>query len=134
MTQKKVPSKRSFDPEKDDANWKILFEKHFQDLQSLNAISTLWISGFSKIGMNNDLRPSAKQLTRAIQPFTGYKFIQTNENKILAQIDWYRMISKFEMPLTSFLRTPAELGYCDEPDIWHDIMGHIPIFGRKSLL
>jgi len=103
-----VKSVRTFDPVQDDKNWKLLFEKHFQDLQSLSAISTLWISGFSKLG---------------IVPYTGYTFIQTDENIILEQIEWYRMIAQYEMPLTTFVRTIEELEYCDEPDIWHDIMG-----------
>lgn len=123
---------RKFNPELDDQNWKVLFETHFQNLQSLNAICTLWISGFSKIGMNHDRRPTAEELTNSIAPFTGYQFIQTNENVILSQIEWYRMIADFKMPLTNFVRKPEELDYCDEPDIWHDIMGHIPYLAERS--
>jgi len=123
---------RTFDPTIDDQNWQTLFETHFQDLQSLNAISTIWISGFSKLGMDNSKRPTAENLTRAIQPYTGYTFIQTDENIILEQIDWYSMIAKYQMPLTSFVRSPEELSYCDEPDIWHDIMGHIPFLAEKD--
>ena len=86
MTLRKTATKkRSFNPQKDDKNWKLLFEKHFQDLQSLNAISPIWISGLSKLGMNHDMRPLAQQLTDAIQPYTGYTFIQTDENEILEQ-------------------------------------------------
>jgi len=130
--RKNKVQKRSFNPEIDNQNWKILFETHFQNLQSLNSISTLWISGFSKLGINNDKRPTAEDLTKAIRPYTGYTFIQTDENEILEQIDWYRMIANYEMPLTSFVRTPEELSYCDEPDIWHDIMGHIPFLAEKE--
>ena len=42
------------------------------------------------------------------------------------------MISNYQMPLTQFVRKPDELDYCDEPDIWHDIMGHIPFLAEKS--
>ena len=42
------------------------------------------------------------------------------------------MISNYQMPLTQFVRRPDELDYCDEPDIWHDIMGHIPFLAEKS--
>lgn len=125
-------AKRTFHPIQDDKNWKILFETHFQNLQSLNAISTLWISGFSKLGIDQNHRPLAENLTSAIKPYTGYTFIQTDENIILEQIDWYRMIANYQMPLTSFVRTPKELEYCDEPDIWHDIMGHIPFLAEKN--
>lgn len=123
---------RTFDPVNDDRNWKTLFETHFQNLQSLNAISTLWISGLSKLGIDHNNRPLAEDLTEAIQPYTGYTFVQSNENIILEQIDWYKMIANYEMPLTSFVRTPEELEYCDEPDIWHDIMGHIPFLAEKD--
>lgn len=123
---------RSFDPSRDDHHWQQLFETHFQDLQYLNAISTLWISGFSKLGMNNNKRPYADQLTKALLPYTGYTFVQTSENIILPQIEWYLMIARYEMPLTSFVRTPGELSYCDEPDIWHDVMGHIPFLAEQS--
>ena len=129
MVEKKS---RTFNPKVDDANWQALFEKHFQDLQSLSAISTLWISGFSKLGIDNSKRPTARQLTQAIKPYTGYTFIQTEENIILEQIDWYTMISNYEMPMTNFVRTPEELGYCDEPDLWHDIMGHIPFLAEQD--
>jgi phenylalanine-4-hydroxylase len=127
-----MKSNRTFDPSVDNKNWQILFETHFQNLQSLNAISTLWISGFSKLGIDNSKRPLAEDLTKAIQPYEPYTFIQTSENIILEQIDWYTHIANFEMPLTSFVRTPKELDYCDEPDIWHDIMGHIPFLAEKS--
>ncbi len=123
---------RTFDPLNDDKNWKTLFETHFQNLQSLNAISTLWISGFSKLGIDQSKRPLAEDLTRAIKPYTGYTFIQTSDNIILEQIDWYKMIARFEMPMTHFVRLPEELDYCDEPDIWHDIMGHIPFLAEEE--
>ncbi len=123
---------RTFDPLNDDNHWKTLFETHFQNLQSLNAISTLWISGFSKLGMDQSKRPLAEDLTRAIKPYTGYTFIQTSGNLILEQIDWYKMIARFEMPMTNFVRRPEELDYCDEPDIWHDIMGHVPFLAEKE--
>jgi phenylalanine-4-hydroxylase len=123
---------RTFDPEKDDRNWFILFNMHFQNLQSLNAICTLWINGFSKLGMDQSRRPYAHELTMAIQKYTPYTFIQTDDNAILEQIDWYSMIADYKMPLTNFVRTPEELEYCDEPDIWHDVMGHIPFLAEKE--
>jgi phenylalanine-4-hydroxylase len=122
---------RTFTDE-DDNNWSVLFNTHFQNMQSLQAICTLWINGFSKLGIDNSKRPLAGQLTDAIRKYEPYTFIQTNQNVILEQIDWYSMIADYKMPLTSFVRTPAELNYCDEPDLWHDVMGHIPFLAEKS--
>ncbi|MEM9326964.1 MAG: hypothetical protein AAGA85_14955 [Bacteroidota bacterium] len=127
-----VKAKRFFDLAVDDRHWKALFETHFQNLQSLNAISTLWISGLSKLGIDQSKRPLAAELTAAISPYTGYEFIQTDQHLILPQREWYGMIADYQMPLTCFVRRPSELGYCDEPDIWHDVMGHIPFLAEQA--
>ena len=123
---------RTFDPINDDNNWKTLFETHFQNLQSLNAISTLWISGLSKLGIDHSKRPTAEALTTTANNHTGFNFIQTEQNIILPQHEWYQMIANYEMPFTNFVRTPQELDYCDEPDIFHDIMGHVPFLVEKD--
>lgn len=123
---------RSFDPLLDDRHWESLFKTHFQNLQSLNAIATSWMMGFSKLGMDNSRRPTAEELTEVSHNYTGYTFIQTQQNIILEQIDWYTHIANFEMPMTSFVRRPDELDYCDEPDIWHDIMGHVPFLMEQD--
>jgi phenylalanine-4-hydroxylase len=123
---------RKFNPAIDDKNWSILFNTHFQNLQSLNSICTLWINGFSKLGINNSKRPLAEELTTAVQKYTPYTFVQTDDNVIFEQINWYTMIADYKMPLTNFVRTPEELNYCDEPDYWHDVMGHIPFLAEES--
>lgn len=125
-------SNRSFQPDVDDQNWQILFNTHFQDMQSLNAICTTWINGFSKLGMDNSKRPQAEDLSKVARRYTGFEFIQTNQNVILEQIDWYRLIAAKKMPLTCFVRTPEELHYCDEPDLWHDVMGHVPFLVEQE--
>ena len=56
-------------------------------MQSLQAICTLWINGFSKLGMDNSKRPHAEDLTMAVNRYTPFTFIQTNENVILEQVD-----------------------------------------------
>jgi phenylalanine-4-hydroxylase len=101
-------------------------------LQSLNAISTFWINGFSKLGIDNSKRPKADELTTAVQKYTPFTFIQTDDNIIFEQIDWYSMIADYKMPMTNFVRTPEELNYCDEPDYWHDVMGHVPYLAEKD--
>ncbi len=125
-------AKRNFDPNTDDANWQALFEKHYADMQGLNAISNIWTSGFDKLAIDQHKRPVAEELTKAIAPFTGYQFVQTDHHLILEQREWYAMIADYKMPLTCFLRKPSELAYCDEPDIWHDIMGHIPFLAQRD--
>ena len=97
-------SHRKFNPEVDDQNWQKLFDRHFQDMQSLGAICTLWINGFSKLGFDNSKRPHAEDMTRVAAEYTGFEFVQTDQSIILEQIDWYRLIAAKKMPMTNFVR------------------------------
>ncbi len=123
---------RKLNPRTDNKNWQILFNTQFQNMQSLKAVSTLWINGFSKLGINNSKRPSMKEINKISKQYTGYTFIQTKKNIIMPQIDWYKMIARYEMPVTNFVRKPTELDYCDEPDSFHEIMGHITLLMDKE--
>ena len=123
---------RKLNPKTDNKNWQILFNTQFQNMQAFGAVSTLWINGFSKLGINNSKRPSMKEINKISKQYTGYTFIQTKKNIIMPQIDWYRMIARYEMPVTNFVRKPTELDYCDEPDSFHEIMGHITLLMDKE--
>jgi len=110
----------------DNKNWQILFNSQFDNLQGKDSISNLWINGFSRLGINNAIAPTAEYLNEISQKYTKWKFIQTKSNIILDSKSWYKMIFDKTMPLNNFIRTPEELFYCDEPDKWHDIIGHVP--------
>jgi len=125
-------SYRKLNPKIDNKNWQILFNTQFQNMQKLGAVSTLWINQFSKLGIDNSRRPSVRELNGASKKYTGYRFIQTQKNVITPPIDWYKMIVRYEMPVTNFVRKPSELDYCDEPDSFHDIMTHIPFLMNKE--
>ena len=123
---------RKLNMKTDNKNWQILFNTQFQNMQSLKSVSTLWINGFSKLGLDNSKRPTMKEINKVSIKNTGYRFVQTKQNVILPQIDWYKMIARYEMPVTNFVRKPKELDYCDEPDSFHEIMGHIPFLMDKK--
>jgi phenylalanine-4-hydroxylase len=123
---------RKLNPKKDNKNWQILFNTQFQNMQSLGALSTVWMNEFSKLGFDNSKRPTVKEINTVSEKYTKYRFIQTKQNVIMNQIEWYRMIARYEMPITNFVRTPEELDYCDEPDSFHEIMGHVVFLLNKE--
>ncbi len=123
---------RKLNPKIDNKNWQILFNTQFQNMQKLNAVWTLWINGFSRLGIDNSRRPLIKEINKISLKYTGYRYVQTNMNVIMSKIGWYEMVARYEMPVTNFVRKPSELDYCDEPDSFHEIMGHIAMYIDKD--
>jgi phenylalanine-4-hydroxylase len=121
-------AERKMNPETDDKNWQILFDTQFENLQKDVRISKLWINGLSKLGIDQSKVPNVEYLNKILAEYTGWKLLQTNDTVIMSTGDWSKLITEQKMPMTNFVRTPEELYYCDEPDKWHDIIGHVPFF------
>lgn len=119
-------------PATDDKNWQILFNTQFENLQREGRISTLWINGLSKLGLDQSKAVDVKILNKALAKYGDWECIQTQDVTIASAGDWNRLIVQQKIPSTNFVRTPEELYYCDEPDKWHDIMGHVPFLLDKE--
>jgi len=117
---------RQINTQVDNKNWQELFNIQFNNLQQKNGISRIWINGFSKLGIDNSKVPNAEYLNKISEKYTGWIFIESDSTVILSPREWYQMVAKRQMQVNRFVRTVEELSYCDEPDKWHDIIGHIP--------
>ena len=121
-------AERKANPETDNKNWQILFDTQFENLQKDGRISRLWINGISKMGLDQSKVPNVEELNKTLARYGGWRLLQTNETVIMSTGEWSKLITQKKMPVTNFVRTPEELYYCDEPDKWHDIIGHVPFF------
>ena len=116
--------KRKFNPAADDHNWSVLFATHMANLQQLGAVHPMWQEGYDRLCIDPAKRPREEKLSAVLRGLTGFELVQTGASVIMEQIDWYTCLAAGQLPCTCFVRTPEELNYCDEPDYWHDVMGH----------
>lgn len=123
---------RRFNPKEDDLNWPVLFNTHMANLHRLDAVHPMWQQGYDRLGIDGTCRPKEHDLTSVLRDITGFELVQTGTSVILPQIEWYTYIAASKLPCTCFVRTPAELDYCDEPDYWHDVMGHVTFLAVKE--
>ena len=86
------------------------------------------MNGISKMGLDQSKVPDTAKLNKTLAKYTGWQLLQTNDTVIMSTGEWSKLITEKKMPVTNFVRTPEELYYCDEPDKWHDIIGHVPFF------
>jgi phenylalanine-4-hydroxylase len=40
---------------------------------------------------------------------------------------FFALLADRKFPSTCFIRTPAQLDYIQEPDVFHDVFGHVPL-------
>lgn len=69
--------------------------------------------------------PTVAHLNDHITPRTGWRIERTVVRYTLAD-DWYKKFSQRIFLITDYLRTRDQMEFTPEPDMFHDIFGHLP--------
>jgi phenylalanine-4-hydroxylase len=51
---------------------------------------------------------------------------------LIPEVPFFTLLSERKFPVTHWIRTPQELDYIVEPDLFHDLFGHVPLLFDKS--
>ena len=69
--------------------------------------------------------PTVAHLNDQITPHTGWHIERTVVRYTLAD-DWYKKFAQRVFLITDYLRTRDQMEFTPEPDMFHDIFGHLP--------
>jgi phenylalanine-4-hydroxylase len=84
-----------------------------------------YLSGFRQIGLKQDSIPNLEEVNGLLSPRTGWK--ATPVSGYLPAPAFFEMIAARKFPTTIWLRSKESLEYTPEPDIFHDVFGHVPM-------
>lgn len=85
-----------------------------------------YLEGLKIVKFPMDKIPNPGDLSKRIKPHTGWSIVRTNIH-YLDQKEWYEHTLKKQFPTTSYIRTWDEFEFTPDPDLFHDMFGHIPI-------
>jgi phenylalanine-4-hydroxylase len=69
--------------------------------------------------------PTIAHLNERIHPRTGWR-IERTVVRYTAADDWYAKFARRIFMITDYLRTRDQMEFTPEPDMFHDIFGHLP--------
>jgi len=81
--------------------------------------------GFELLGLDPHRIPTVTHLNERINPRTGWHIERTAVRYTLAD-DWYVKFGQRIFLITDYLRTRDQMEFTPEPDMFHDIFGHLP--------
>ena len=103
--------------------WKTLYERQVKELAKFATSS--YLQGLETLGFNADEIPEFRQLNERLADINGWKIVAVEG--IIDDDVFFRLLSEKKFPATTWLRKPSELDYLEEPDMFHDVFGHVPI-------
>lgn len=84
-----------------------------------------YLEGFEQIGLQEDRLPDLKSVSARLRPRTGWQ--STPVSGFLPADAFFEMLAARMFPTTTWLRSRDSMGYTPEPDIFHDVFGHVPM-------
>jgi phenylalanine-4-hydroxylase len=88
-----------------------------------------YLDGFQIIGLRRDRLPNLASISARLAPRTGWS--STPVSGFLPAPAFFEMLASRNFPTTTWLRSRDSLEYTPEPDIFHDVFGHVPMHAHK---
>jgi phenylalanine-4-hydroxylase len=105
------------------AVWAELVERVYPELEKHAACE--YLDGFEIIGLQRDCLPHLGSISARLEPRTGWN--STPVSGFLPAPAFFEMLATRRFPTTTWLRNRNSLEYTPEPDIFHDVFGHVPM-------
>ena len=113
---------RRYDAEAHDV-WRILYQRRMATLRETG--SEIFLHGAERIGLAPDRVPDLAEVNRRLAARTGWAAVGVGGFIPAAQ--FFRCLARRRFPTTLIVRPRAQLDYLPEPDIFHDVFGHVPL-------
>ena len=107
----------------DHETWATLFERQQQLL--VGRACDEFLDNQQRFGMTPDVIPKFDDLNRVLKSTTGWEIIGVEG--LLPELTFFDHLANRRFPVTWWIRKPEQIDYIAEPDLFHDLFGHVPL-------
>lgn len=105
--------------------WGILFEKRMKQLRDEGAGSRVFLEGAARINLQRDRVPRLGEVNARLNALTGWS--SHGVPGYLPPKAFFAFLAQRQFPTTVTVRPKTSMDYLPEPDIIHDVFGHVPL-------
>jgi phenylalanine-4-hydroxylase len=103
--------------------WHTLVERQLKVLPQV--ASGRFLEGLPRVGFVADKIPDFDEVNPRLLLATGWRLVAVPG--IVDDRTFFELLAERRFPATTWLRTPAQLDYLEEPDMFHDVFAHVPL-------
>ena len=103
--------------------WAQLFERQQKIL--VGRASQAFLDAQRAMHMSAHEIPKFDDLNKVLRAATGWELIGVQG--LLPELDFFDHLANRRFPVTWWIRTPEQMDYLSEPDLFHDLFGHVPL-------
>ncbi len=107
----------------DDAIWNDLFTRQMDVLPGRAA--SAFMAGLQKLNLNRGGVPEFGRLSEDLSALTGWSVVPVP--MLIPDHVFFWHLANRRFPAGNFIRTRETFDYIQEPDVFHDVFGHVPM-------
>ncbi len=111
------------------ATWKTLFERQTQLLPGRACDE--FVQGMRDLPMDAHEIPDFRHLSEVLMQHTGWQVVAVPG--LVPDDVFFEHLANRRFPAGQFIRKPHELDYLEEPDVFHDVFGHVPMLMNPAI-
>jgi len=123
-----VPQRWSDYSSAEHAVWDRLFERQVAQLQD-RAVSAFH-EGIKALGLGPGGIPRFERLNQRLEPLTGWTVVAVPG--LVPEEVFFHHLAHRRFVAGRFIRDASQLDYLEQPDVFHDVFGHVPLLADPA--
>lgn len=107
----------------DHETWKILYNKQREVLNGLACNE--FMDNLDRLKIDDSQVPNFKELSKNLKSLTGWEVVAVPG--LIPDLPFFQLLSERKFPAGNFIRRRDQIDYIEEPDVFHDLFGHVPL-------
>ena len=107
----------------DHATWRTLARRQREILKG--RIADPFLDGLDRLGIGEAGIPDFRVLNRTLKAATGWEVVAVPG--LIPDLAFFCLLADRKFPAGFWIRKPEQIDYIEEPDIFHDVFGHVPL-------
>ena len=87
-----------------------------------------FLDGMTKLNLNDGGIPDFRELNEELRSLTGWEVVAVPD--LVPDAAFFNLLAARRFPAGRFMRKPEEMDYLSEPDVFHDVFGHVPMLAH----
>ncbi len=111
------------------ATWRALFERQTKLLPG--RACDAFVDGMRRLPIGPDRIPDFHRLSDVLGKATGWQVVAVPG--LVPDEVFFEHLANRRFPAGQFIRKADQLDYIEEPDVFHDVFGHVPMLMNRTL-
>jgi phenylalanine-4-hydroxylase len=110
------------------ATWRTMFDQQSQALDGYACRS--FLEGLDMLRQLKPGVPDFAELNALLKPSSGWEVVAVPG--WIPNQPFFEHLANKRFPAANFVRPPEQIAYSEEPDMFHDIFGHVPMLADPA--